>query len=363
MMSVAAQFDSISLGDHKVIDGPLLIYGAGNTGKAVAKYLYLHKRQVYAFIDKNSAKNMECEGRPILSLQEAFNRFGSEIPILIAVHNRGVDMVQLIRAIEAAGFTHLYSMFDYVKNFEGDNTFRYFLTDPSHLKAEKNNAQKFYDLLSDDSSKKIYLDLIRFRLSGNYFFCPKPVVENQYSPKDIPRWKNPLRLIDCGAYNGDSIRLFKNYQYDIESVIAFEPDLSNFHELIKNIDHKNGIFLPCGVSSTAKTVKFSSGAGEGSRASSEGGVTIQMLSIDESFLETEPNLIKMDIEGGEREAILGAKETIRKYRPGLAVSAYHLPTDLWQLGLLISDIEPTYHFYLRSHAYSSFDTVLYAIPK
>jgi len=361
-MTVADLFDGVT-SDHKVIIGPLLIYGAGNTGKAVAKFLSSNRLRIHAFIDKNSSENMECEGYPVLSLEEAFGQFGSGTPILIAVHNRDVDIVKLMRTIQDAGFTNIYSMFDYARNFHGDSTFRFFLIDPFVLKSEKNNAQKFYDLLSDDLSKKIYLDLIKFRLSGDYFLCPQPIIENQYSPADVPRWKSPLRLIDCGAYNGDSIRLFESYQYEIETLIAFEPELPNFYQLIKNIKHINGVFLPCGVSSTAKTVRFKSGAGEAGRASSEGDITIQMMSIDESFAKAAPNLIKMDIEGGEREAILGAKATIIKHRPGLAVSAYHLPNDLWQLGLLIYEIEPNYQFYMRSHAYSSFETVLYAVPK
>jgi FkbM family methyltransferase len=363
MKSVADLFDDISFSDHRGCEGPLLVYGAGNTGKAVTKYLSSYGLQICAFVDNNSLQNMECEGYSVLSLDQAFNRFGSDISVLIAVHNRGVNMVELIQTIKEAGFIHLYSMFDYARIFQSDTTFRYFLTDPSRLTAEKNNAQKFYELLSDDLSKKIYRDLIKFRLSGDYSFCPKPCLGNQYSPTDIPRWKSPLRLIDCGAYNGDSIRLFKSYDYEIESVIAFEPDLSNFHELIKSIDCKDVIFLPCGVSDTAKTIRFHSSASEGSRASSEGDITIQTISIDESFPGIAPNLIKMDIEGGEREAILGASATIKKFKPGLAVSAYHLPADLWQLGLLISDIQPDYHFFMRSHGYSSFETVLYAVPK
>ncbi len=363
MLSVGSLFDGMSSAYSGLTGGPLLIYGAGNTGKAVAKYLALNHCDVCAFIDKNAAENSLRAGLPVISLDQAFNQYGAKTPILIAVHNRGVDMVELMRLIEGAGFLTHYTMFDYARIFPNDKTFRYFLADPLTLKLEKRNAQKFYELLEDDLSRSIYLDFLKFRLYGDYHSCPIPVVENQYSPLDIPRWKNPLRLIDCGAYNGDSIRLFKSYEYELESVIAFEPDLTNYHELIKNINHRNGIFLPCGVSDTAKTVQFNSGSGEGSRASSDGSITIQMLGIDEAFPDFTPNLIKMDIEGGEREAILGAKATIKKFRPGLAVSAYHLPSDLWQLGLLISEIDSNYQFYLRSHAYSSFDTVLYAVPK
>jgi len=74
-------------------------------------------------------------------------------------------------------------------------------------------------------------------------------------------------------------------------------------------------------------------------------------------------MIKMDIEGAELEAIKGARNTISNSRPGLAISAYHTPDDLWRLGLEINDIVEDYDFFLRCHAYSSFDTVLYALPR
>ncbi len=39
------------------------------------------------------------------------------------------------------------------------------------------------------------------------------------------------------------------------------------------------------------------------------------------------DFIKMDIEGSEREALTGAIETIRKHRPRMAISSYHLSDD------------------------------------
>jgi FkbM family methyltransferase len=365
MSSIASVFKDVSSINSRLSGalgtGPLLIYGAGNTGRAVAAHLALNHYEVSAFIDKNALNNRACSGIPVLELGEAVKRYGTGATILVAIHNRGVDMVALLRDIESFGFGDVFTMYDYVKSFPSDEAFRYFLSDPKSLLMEKENAEKFFLKLADDMSRSIYLDLLKFRLSGNYSYCPKPSPLNQYSPSDLPRWQSPLRLIDCGAFNGDSIKLFKSYQYQIETVIAFEPDLKNYQSLIKNTKCSNAIFLPCGVSNTAKSVLFNAGEGEGSRVTGDGSIGIQMLSIDESFPDAAPNLIKMDIEGGERDAILGAQETIKKYKPGLAVSAYHLPADLWELGLLISEIEPSYQYYMRSHAYSSFDTVLYAV--
>jgi hypothetical protein len=54
------------------------------------------------------------------------------------------------------------------------------------------------------------------------------------------------------------------------------------------------------------------------------------------------NLIKMDIEGAERGALAGARETIQTQRPRLAISGYHLPDDIYLLPALIKEIVPDY---------------------
>ena len=91
---------------------------------------------------------------------------------------------------------------------------------------------------------------------------------------------------------------------------------------------------------------------------------IQCIALDEALPDFAPTLVKMDIEGAEDAALLGMQKTITKYRPALAISAYHTAAHLWELPLLIEKIaESNYQYYLRTHAYNSFDTVLYAIPK
>lgn len=361
-MEISNLFKSISGNSNQAIERPLLIYGAGNTGRDILPKLLAHGLQVLGFIDKRFETKTAFEGLPVFGLTQAHEKFGENTPVLIAIHNRDVNMVALIHEIKKLGFKHVLTMFDYVKHFPDDTSFRYFLTSPHHLLSQQDQASAFYKLLSDEVSKTIYKRMIEFRLTGNYDICPLPEPARQYAPLDIPAWPKTLRLIDCGAYNGDSIKLFQAYGYHLEAVMAFEPDHDNYAKLIKNCDDLAITMLPCGVSSHACQARFNTGAGEGSRTSSEGDTVVQMVSIDQAMPTWQPNLIKMDIEGGELAAIQGASNIIKKHSPGLAISAYHLPADLWQLGLLIHDINPNYHFYLRSHAYSSFDTVLYAIP-
>ena len=237
----------------------VLIYGAGNSGRAVATYLEKQGIEVLAFIDQHQSPGAILLGHPIYSLAQAFTLFGSATPVLISIHNRGVDMVEVTQSTQSVGFKHIFNMFNYVSQFPFDDSFRFFLANPSSLKDEGLNATKFFCSLADERSKNLFLNFLKFRLSGNYSFCPQPNFEFQYAPKDIPAWSNPLRLIDCGAYNGDSIRLFQEYGYVLESVIALEPDEKNYHQLCENTKGLPGIYLPCGASSRSQIMQFNSG--------------------------------------------------------------------------------------------------------
>jgi hypothetical protein len=50
----------------------------------------------------------------------------------------------------------------------------------------------------------------------------------------------------------------------------------------------------------------------------------------------------MDIEGAEQRAIIGAKKTIARHKPRLAIAAYHLPDDRERIPALVKSIRPGY---------------------
>ena len=61
--------------------------------------------------------------------------------------------------------------------------------------------------------------------------------------------------------------------------------------------------------------------------------------------------IKYDVEGSEREALIGSQNTILATTPTLLVSLYHRNEDIFALPLLIKQRFPNYkHFYLRRFA-------------
>ena len=74
------------------------------------------------------------------------------------------------------------------------------------------------------------------------------------------------------------------------------------------------------------------------------------------------DFIKYDVEGAEREALLGSQEVIRRDSPALLVSAYHRNRDLFELPLLVHKLNPTYRLYLRRMAgVPAWDINLYAV--
>ena len=73
------------------------------------------------------------------------------------------------------------------------------------------------------------------------------------------------------------------------------------------------------------------------------------------------DVIKMDIEGGEGDALKGAEHTLRTFQPRLMISAYHRDDDLWVLRKQIQDINPNYTFHFGHHTPVQWESVLYAI--
>ena len=89
-----------------------------------------------------------------------------------------------------------------------------------------------------------------------------------------------------------------------------------------------------------------------------------MRAVD-CVLQGDPcTLLKMDVEGAEREALAGAAQTIARWKPRLNIACYHRNEDLFALPLQVHALCPDYALYLRHHPYvPAWDVNLYARPK
>lgn len=84
--------------------------------------------------------------------------------------------------------------------------------------------------------------------------------------------------------------------------------------------------------------------------------------------EYAPTYIKMDIEGSEILALIGAMEVTKTHMPMLGICVYHKLDDLIRIPYLIFELESgtksdkKYKYYLRQHSYATDELVFYAVP-
>ncbi len=186
---------------------------------------------------------------------------------------------------------------------------------------------------------------------------------DQYFDADIVIPGKDEVFIDGGALDGcDSLRFMKWCNDSHAGICAIEPDGQNCERTRNNLPDSPCIkVLQKGLWSESTTLRFSSGTKETSAISEDGDIEIETISIDEIDPPAPITFIKMDIEGSEEQALLGAKETIKKNRPKLAICVYHKPSDITRLPRLVLDMIPDYKLYFRHYSYTDTETVMFAI--
>ena len=233
-----------------------------------------------------------------------------------------------------------------------------------YLRAKEASLQEVYNMLADEQSKRVFADVINFKLSGKVDYLERVTTSVDEIYHDIlPPEPNEVYL-DLGAYNGDTVREFLSYAPDCERIIAAEPDIRNYRKLEKYIE-ENGLrqveARNIGVWDSAGVMHFDRRAGRNSAISQNAKTEVMVDSIDGILGGGRVTTVKMDVEGAERQAISGGIKTLRQYAPKLIIAAYHRTGDFFELPLLIKEINPDYQIYLRHHPYiPAWETNLYA---
>lgn len=341
----------------------IFIYGTGSMAQSVYRVLTENGLMISGFLNHRLPGNPFLNGLPILGPENA-----SEAIVVIGIHNRDAEIPPILERLKSLGAARIITPID-LYDFYGEALgIRYWLTKRDFYFSFMSVIEDVDSMWADEESQSLYAALLEFRITGDYSLLPQPDLRHQYFPLDIPAWKTPLRFVDCGAFDGDTLLNFQKSNIPLEAVSAFEPDENNFRKLAQYVNAEKGYFptvnlWPCGVYSSTKQLSFNSGKGEASAASAAGSSMVQCISLDEAIPTFMPNLIKMDIEGAEPDALLGARSLIQGSRPGLAISIYHRPEHLWQIPLLVENLaQGQYRYFLRAHAFNDFDVVLYAIP-
>ena len=233
--------------------------------------------------------------------------------------------------------------------------------------SSQDQIEQFREILCDLRSQELFDSILRYRTTGKLkdLNVPEPF-EFLYLPPDLKTPPAQLSMVDLGACRGENLELFLQSNRNFGESIFLEPDPENADFLKRKIERLGlssiSVMNLAGWSSKT-TLKFRATA-DGSSGFSEGGsLDVDAVDIDSLATGFKVNYIKMDIEGAELEALIGAKQTIIERLPHLAISIYHKPADLWKLGLWIHSVcGNQYSYYIRNYGHQTFDTVLYAIP-
>ncbi len=238
--------------------------------------------------------------------------------------------------------------------------FPHYAANAAHLVLEqREEVLACAELWTDDASRREYLAQIRWRLHFDFEGLGKPASGPMYFRDEFHQPNEHEVFVDCGAYDGDTVRSFMRHSDGrFRKIYAFEPDPANFEKLsaIPAIVAKQAA-----VGRTNGLVSFSAGAGEASSVGT-GESEVECVALDQYLAAEKPTFIKMDIEGFEPEALAGATNIIARDSPHLAVCVYHAQEHLWKIPLQIHSYNPGYKFYLRPHLYHVWDLVCYAVP-
>jgi len=343
----------------------LLLFGTGELGRKTANILANHGRRPLALIDNNqSLQGGEIMGIPILSLEEAMRNFsGSLIVVTIFTNSR------VLQQLETAGFeaiTFAELAWCYPEWFMPFCCIEY----PVKIFNCKHDVLSCLEVFGDEKSRQEYLGQIEWRLSLDRQSLPDhDLASETYFPKDLFKITDSEVFVDCGSYDGDTIKNFiKRSGGKYSEIIAIEPDPLNRAKILRwkktlDVESEKKIRIVSQAASNEEGTVMFNAAGAVDSSMGNGSIQVECAPLDITIRPSHPTFIKMDIEGAEFLALCGAENILREDQPILAVCLYHAQEHLWELPLLIHQINPSYKLFLRRYSDECWETVCYAIPE
>lgn len=236
--------------------------------------------------------------------------------------------------------------------------------DREEFRNHQKELREVYKLLADEKSRQVLKNIIRFRVTKNRKYLRGIIQGSQYFSEDIIKPGKEEVFVDCGAFDGDTLRNYLKFNKDYKKIILFEPSASNMKRIKGYIARKKLEHIYCfqaGVGDRNHIAYFTDGATADACVSEKGNIQIQILALDQVGECQDASFIKMDIEGSELEALKGAEKMILRKKPILAVCLYHKAEDYYKIPLYLQKLVPEYKFYIRHYFYGYSETVLYAV--
>ena len=334
-------FEDYSFWDRIGKERPVVLYGTGNGADKIIDALSERGiKPAGVFASDGFVRNRSFRGIRVSSYAETIEKLGDDITILLSFGTSRPDVMGFISELDKKHELIVPEMPLY-----GGQIF-----DRSYFRTNEKKIRKTYGLLADDYSKRLFSDTINFRLTGKPSYLSLCEAFEK-SVSELFGGQGVKVVIDGGAYKGDTVKTFLGSLPDVETIIASEPDPGSFTKLKESVPDGRVKPVKTALSSSNGEVLFSSsssrGAGISGSSKRSKKIPVEKTTVDSLLSGRKCDLIKLDVEGDEREALLGASETIKSQSPGLIVSLYHRTDDLFDVPEMIKELKGDYEFYLR----------------
>ncbi len=332
----------------------IVLYGMGNGADKILDGCQKKGIAVSGvFASDGFVRQKLFHGMPVTSWGQIKEQFGAEnVIVLVSFGTSREDVLENIFKISTE--TELYA--PDVPAF-GDGLF-----DRNFYQEHQEELESARSLLSDEESKRIFDNVLMFKLTGRISYLLAAESDADKIWDELVEPCSIRNALDLGAYNGDSAKeLIERGKGSVKRIEAMEPDMRNYKKLLQ---YANGetrcevIAHPLGAWEKKDTLQFDNSGNRNASLRENRSQTLAhrptdvcsvcVDSPDSSVGDLQIDYIKYDVEGAEREALNGSKQTILRDSPTLLVSLYHRNEDLFALPLQIHRQFPQYRgFYLR----------------
>lgn len=248
------------------------------------------------------------------------------------------------------------------------------ILDIEYIKEHIEEFKETFDMLEDDYSKRVmteYLYAAAIRDAAG-LASTGTAPEYDYDMDLLFDNIDDGLIIECGAFDGESIVQMSEYTGNKYDMLALECDEVNFNKCCDNTKNFNNIkVFKLGVwDKKTKLALVQSDEASYLKEVTDDSVydeVVEVTDVDSLIGDKKTAALIMDIEGSELKALTGAKNVI-KSGANLAVRVYHRKADLFTIPQYIRSLNANYKFYVRFNKGANLcrmgdETTLYAICK
>lgn len=339
---------------------PLRLFGFGGKGRALAHQLRQITGRNLAIYDSSPEKIREAEADGFTVLSGVSSDSEHWVTILGACQAQAEQVSSVpsntVYFHEAAIYFDTPHLSNSVRDFQSQILDRWY------------EHYRVLEVLHPESRAR-FIRILEFRLHGDptcLLGFRAPVNEMWVDIPDAQRRRPYATVLDVGAFDGDTLRLFRD-RLGFSRGIAVEANASMFGALeAVGRTYPAGItIVPAAAWSKRTRLRFDEVRFGMWMVSESDGGSLEAAALDD-FIVERVDLLKMDIEGAELNALLGCKSTIQNSMPDLAIAAYHRPEDFLEILDRIREFGydgGSFEFHVGHYSDCLDDSIVYAIRK